>query len=219
MHEFNNAGLPFVEQVLARYSRWRASKTSLGRIPRMVKELFARILESCSVKGLEYMLRVLFVETNNKKLAQDPARSTAPSPAALPAEVLDLLHAGHVNRSVASHSMKRNSSWSHAVFMLQLESPNTETGWPIRRSRWCRTWPAWRRCARCRGVGADAQGGTGHLHGLVINPLVEGKTHVPGATQWQQIDAAAVGPAGLQLRTRRWTTGLSVKVVMETMDS
>ena len=47
---------------------------------------------------------------------------------ASPEEVFDHLHNGHVNRSVASTRMNEHSSRSHAVFMLQLDARNTETG-------------------------------------------------------------------------------------------
>eukprot|EP01084_Bolivina_argentea_P155913 271686_1 len=222
---FNYSGLPLIDQIMAGYNctLFAYGQTGSGKtysmegilgdggtpneheglIPRMVREIFRKILEEESTQ-FEYTLRVSFVEIYNEKL-RDLLQPNGPelkirekqtgakgvyienvhAPfVASPEEVFDHLTNGHVNRSVASTRMNEHSSRSHAVFMLQLDARNTETGSSKASKLMLVDLAGSEKLRKTHATGQtlkEAQQINRSLMvlGLVINSLVEGKKHVP----------------------------------------
>eukprot|EP00484_Ammonia_sp_Unknown_P030350 CAMPEP_0197036352 /NCGR_PEP_ID=MMETSP1384-20130603/13886_1 /TAXON_ID=29189 /ORGANISM="Ammonia sp." /LENGTH=772 /DNA_ID=CAMNT_0042466525 /DNA_START=81 /DNA_END=2399 /DNA_ORIENTATION=+ len=174
-----------------------------GLIPRMVRAIFDRILNDDNTE-FEYTLRVSFVEIYNERLrdllqpngaelkirekttgARGVYIENVHAPfVASPEEVFDHLTNGHVNRSVASTRMNEHSSRSHAVFMLQLEARNTETGSSKASKLMLVDLAGSEKVRKTNATGQtlkEAQQINKSLMvlGLVINSLVENKKHVP----------------------------------------
>eukprot|EP01084_Bolivina_argentea_P227690 384573_1 len=180
-----------------------ADRINEGLIPRMVRTLFDRILDDNSA-NFEYTLRVSFVEIYNEKL-RDLLQPNGPdlkirekqtgakgvyienvfAPfVASPEEVFDHLTNGHVNRSVASTRMNEHSSRSHAIFMLQLDARNTETGSSKASKLMLVDLAGSEKVKKTQATGqtlkeAKQINKSLMVLGLVINSLVEKKKHVP----------------------------------------
>jgi len=208
---------PLVEQVLKgfnvtmfAYGQTGSGKTFTmegsedmpGIIPRMVNHLFDAIFSEEAPEGVEYLVRVSYVQIYNEKIQDllEPANQDlrvrehrdkgvyiedAFKPyVASPDEILQLMAEGHRNRAVTSTGMNAVSSRSHAVFMMLLEQRNTETD-AKKSSKLLLVDLAGSEKVRKTGVTGsvlkEAQNINRSLSclGMVINHLTSGKAHIP----------------------------------------
>lgn len=124
------------------------SGSSLGLIPRTLRHLFARIAEERAVNGTEFTCRCSYIEIYNETIydlldggigrvcnLRENTRQggvfveeAAIVPVHSPEEAFALFASGAQNRHVAATAMNRESSRSHSVFTLFIESRGQEAG-------------------------------------------------------------------------------------------